>query len=223
MVIMLGLSNIGNRLRAAFYNKKIVNAVPEQPEEKANFYTKDLIDNPNYKIGDHTYGKPTVYDWDEGTKLIIGKYTAIASDVTILLGGNHRIEWATTYPFPAIANKWPMAAEIQGHPWSKGNVTIGNDVWIGNNVTILSGVTIGDGAVVAACSVVVKDVPPYTMVGGNPAKYIKQRFSDAQVKGLLQLKWWSWPDKKVEKYVHTLCSSNIDSLLKLLPKKGRKR
>lgn len=213
---MVRLSGISNRLRASFSKKQNIEA---PPEEAPKFYTKDLLDSPNYEIGDHTYGKPGVYDWSEGTKLIIGKYTAIASEVTIILGGNHRTEWASTYPFPAIAAKWPQAALIEGHPWSKGNVTIGNDVWVGNDVTILSGVTIGDGAVVAACAVVAKDVPPYTIVGGNPAKPIKQRFTDKQIKGLLELKWWNWPDEKVGKYVHLLCSSNIEGLLKLLKKK----
>jgi acetyltransferase-like isoleucine patch superfamily enzyme len=206
-------------LRSALINlllpKQELQPVEDAPPTQEPFYTRDLLGNPDFEIGDHTYGKPLVYDWQEGTRLIIGKYTAIASEVTILLGGNHRTEWVSMYPFPALADKWPRANGIAGHPWSKGNVVIGNDVWIGTGATILSGVTIGDGAVVAARSVVVKDVPPYTIVGGSPAKPLKKRFDDNQIKKLLKLQWWNWPDEKVGRHVGMLCSSNINAILKL--------
>lgn len=178
------------------------------------FYTKVILADKDYDIGDHTYGHPKVYDWDEGTKLTIGRYCSIADDVTILLGGNHRTDWVTTYPFSAIPEVWPEAKEITGHPQSKGGVVIGNDVWIGFGSTILSGVKIGDGAVIAAKSVVTKDVPPYSIVGGLPAKVIKYRFSDEKIEKLLKIKWWNWREKKIRKNIELFCSDRIDDLLK---------
>lgn len=177
-------------------------------------YTKDLLNNSNYQIGEFTYGKPQVYDWNEGTKLIIGKYTSIADEVTILLGGNHRMDWVSTYPFPTFPEKWPKAKDIKGHPWSKGDVVIGNDVWIGNGATILSGVTISDGAVIAARALVVKDVPAYAVVGGNPAKVIKYRFSRRTIKKLLRVAWWNWPKEKIERNIEFICTHDVDGILK---------
>jgi acetyltransferase-like isoleucine patch superfamily enzyme len=177
------------------------------------FYTKDIFAESAYKIGEHTYGRPKVYDWQEGTTLSIGKYTSIAEDVTILLGGNHRTDWVTTYPFPALTDKWPEAAGIKGHPQSKGDVVIGNDVWVGFGATILSGVRIGDGAVIAAKSVVTKDVEPYSIVGGTPAKLIKYRFPQEIIDKLIKLKWWEWDDAKVKKNIEILCSDRIGELI----------
>jgi acetyltransferase-like isoleucine patch superfamily enzyme len=172
--------------------------------KKEKFYTRDLLNDKSYVIGPHTYGKPKVYDWDEGTTLMIGDYTSIAEGVTILLGGNHRTDWVTTYPFSEISEDWPQAKGIKGHPSSKGNVMIGNDVWIGFGATILSGVTIGDGAVVAAKSLVVKDVPPYAIVGGSPAKVIKY----------LELKWWEWSENKIKRNLSLLCSTETSAVLR---------
>ena len=176
-------------------------------------YTKDVITGEGYSIGDYTYGKPTVYDWNDGGKLIIGKYTSIADGVKILLGGNHQTGWVTTYPFPALNNKWPEAKDIKGHPWSKGDVKIGNDVWIASGVTILSGVTIGDGAVIAAASVVVKDVPAYTIVAGNPAKVVKERFDSQVSKQISESKWWDWTEDNVRKGITLLCSNDIKGFI----------
>jgi acetyltransferase-like isoleucine patch superfamily enzyme len=181
----------------------------------SDFYTRDFLNNPDYQIGEGTYGKPHIYDWSEGSKLIIGKYTAIADEVTIILGGNHRMDWVSMYPFPALSDEWPEAQNIKGHPWTKGDVVIGSDVWIGNGATILSGVNIGDGAVIAARAVVVKDVPPYSIVGGNPAKIIKYRFSEPTIKQLLRIAWWNWPKEKIAKHVKTLCSTNTEAIIKL--------
>lgn len=178
------------------------------------FYTKDFFADTAYEIGRYTYGRPKVYDWNEGTVLKIGNFTSIAEDVTILLGGNHRTDWVTTYPFPALPEAWPEASTITGHPQSKGDVVIGNDVWIGFGVTILSGVTIGDGAVVAAKSVVTKDVPPYAIVGGVPAKVLKHRFSTEVIAKLLKLQWWNWKDKKIKKQLHLLCSDRVSELVR---------
>jgi acetyltransferase-like isoleucine patch superfamily enzyme len=175
-------------------------------------FTREFLEF-KYRIGKHTYGKPKVHDWEDGTKLIIGDYSSIAEEVTILLGGNHRMDWVTTYPFPAFPEKWPNAAKIKGHPSSKGDVIIGNDVWIGFGCTILSGVKIGDGAVVAARSVVTKDVPPYAIVGGVPAKVIKYRFNEDIIEKLLKLKWWNWKEDKIKKNMKLLCSDKIEELL----------
>lgn len=178
------------------------------------FFTVDYLNNPAYEIGDYTYGKPKIYDWNEGTTLKIGKYCSIADGVTILLGGNHRADWITTYPFPALVEYWPEANGIEGHPQSKGDVVIGNDVWIGFGATILSGVNIGDGAIIAAKALVTKDVPPYAIVGGSPAKVIKSRFTKKEIKKLLKTKWWDWSHDKISENVQSLCSNNIDDIVK---------
>ena len=178
-----------------------------------NFYTKDILEGRGYTIGDYTYGRPDVHDWSDGTTLTIGKYTSIAEGVNILLGGNHRVDWVTTYPFPALDDEWPDASGIEGHPQSKGNIVIGNDVWLGFGVTILSGVEIGDGAVIAARSVVTKSVPPYAIVGGIPAKVIKYRFSDDVIEKLLSLQWWNWDEQKIKRHIHILCSDRVKELI----------
>lgn len=163
-------------------------------------------------IGKYTYGKPTVYSWGEGAKIIIGNFCSIAK-CDIYIGGNHRTDWVTTYPFGHI-NKQPFNKfNGIGHPATNGDVIIGNDVWISNNVTIMSGVTIGDGAVIANNSHVVKNVEPYSIVGGNPAKLIKYRFTTEQIAKLLEIKWWYWDDDKINKYTPLLCN-NIDEFIK---------
>src|SRR4051812_38008350 len=159
------------------------------------FYTRETIPNPRYEIGEYTYGTPAVYDWEQGSTLRVGKYCSIADEVTILLGGNHRTEWVTTYPFPALQAAWPKAVDVtEPADTTKGDVVIGNDVWIATRVTILSGVTIGDGAVLAAGAVVVDDVDPYAIVAGNPARLVKKRFSEEEIEALLDARWWDWPD-----------------------------
>lgn len=184
-----------------------------------NFYTKDLLKNEVNKgvasIGEHTYGKPKIFHWGEEAKIKIGKFCSIADEVVIFLGGNHRTDWVTTYPFPALANDWPEAGGIKGHPATKGNVIIGNDVWIGYGATILSGVTIGDGAVIGTQAVVTKDIEAYTIVVGNPAREIKKRFNQLQIEKLLEIKWWNWPIKKIKKNIELLCSGNVDNLLNI--------
>lgn len=165
------------------------------------------------QIGDYTYGSPKVFHWGENAKLYIGKFCSIADEVSIFLGGNHRHDWITTYPFPAFTDKWPEANNIKGHPATKGDVIIGNDVWIGYGATILSGVKIGDGAVIAARAVVTKNVDPYSIVGGNPARFIKKRFEDDLVEKLLDVEWWDWPIDKIRKYIDVLCSNNIEKFI----------
>ena len=173
-------------------------------------YTKDLL-GERYSIGDHTYGKPRVVSWEkEGTSLRIGRYCSISTHVVIFLGSEHRTDWVSTYPFPSL---WKEARSINGHPFSKGDVAIGNDVYIGYNVTILSGVTIGDGAAIGACSVVTRNIPPYAIVAGNPAQVIRYRFDDETIRKLLEIKWWNWPNDKVAENVHLICSDSVDVLI----------
>ncbi len=132
-------------------------------------YTKDTLAGWGdvVEVGDYSYGTPSVWHWGEGAKLKIGKFCSFAWDINIFLGGEHRPDWISQYPFPAFFTE---AYNIKGHPTTKGNIVIGNDVWVGFNATILSGVKIGDGAVIGAGAVVTKDVPDYALVLGSPAK-----------------------------------------------------
>lgn len=177
------------------------------------FFTKDIFKSySNFNIGDFTYGEPRVLFPNEAN-LVIGKYCSIAQNVTIFLGGNHRTDWISTYPFPSINEFKQVADNIEGHPISKGDVTIGNDVWIGRDVIILSGVTISDGAVIGAGSIVSKNIGPYEIWGGNPAKHIKNRFSEDITKKLLEIEWWDWPDTKVRSYIPHLCNTNVENFI----------
>lgn len=155
-------------------------------------------------VGKHSYGFPNVYTWDEKTRLEIGKFCSIAEGVTFILGGEHRMDWITTYPFSAVGKAWKGAESITGHPASKGDIVVGNDVWIGHGALILSGVRIGDGAVIGAGSVVNKNVDDYAIVAGNPARFIRFRFDEDIRFGLKQLAWWDWPDKKISKNLQKL-------------------
>lgn len=173
-----------------------------------------MADNPQYaahEIGQGTYGTPHVISWDDRTRLRIGKYCSIADGVVILLGGEHRTDWITTYPFSVL---WPEAQTIKGHPRTRGDVMIENDVWIGREAMILSGVRIGDGAVIGARSVVTKDVAPYTIVAGNPARVIRQRFSTDQICALLKIAWWNWDKERLQLHLPLLLSENIDEFIK---------
>lgn len=166
-------------------------------------------------IGAGTYGNPLIYTWDDKTRIKIGKYCSIAADVKIIAGGEHRLDWITTFPFTKFPKEWEGAIGIEGHPATKGDVIIGNDVWIGNGVTILSGVEIGDGAVIAAASVVTGTIPPYSIAGGIPAKVIRSRFSFEVIDALLNLKWWDWPVQTIQANLKTLLSSpDLSQILK---------
>lgn len=180
-------------------------------------FTREQIGGENIVVGDHTYGLPEVSTWGENSKLVIGKYCSIAKGVEIYMGGNHHIEWVTTYPFSAVEfqDLYPEAYEnIGNQPVSKGDVIIGNDVWIGRGATILSGVNIGNGAVIGAKAVIAKDVPAYAVVVGNPSKVIKYRFNNKQIKKLEEISWWNWDDEKVKENIHLLCSEKIDDFIK---------
>jgi acetyltransferase-like isoleucine patch superfamily enzyme len=163
-------------------------------------------------MGPHSYGEPRLVRHEgDVNDLYIGAYCSIAEDVEIMVGGNHRPEWISTFPM-RIKFNLPGALE-DGQPASKGDVRIGNDVWIGRGSRILSGVTIGDGAVIGAWSVVTKDVRPYAIAVGVPAREIKRRFSDNQVDALLRIQWWQWPDEKVIAEVGALNGGPIDEFI----------
>lgn len=164
--------------------------------------------------GKYTYGSPKILWNNKDAKLTVGNFCSIAANVNIYLGGNHRIDWVTTYPFGHIHKNKFNNFDGVGHPSTRGDVIIGNDVWIGSDVTIMSGVTIGDGAVIANNSHVVKDVEAYSLVGGNPAKLIKYRFASEQIEQLLKIKWWYWDDDKINKFTTLLCDNDIDNFIK---------
>jgi len=167
--------------------------------------------------GKYTYfaDTPNILWQNDDAKLIIGNFCSIAKNLKIYLGGNHRTDWVTTYPFGHTYQNIFNSYDGHGLPSTKGDVIIGNDVWIGDNVTIMSGVTIGDGVVIANNSHVVKNIEPYSLVGGNPAKLIKYRFSQEQISKLLEIKWWHWDDDKINQFAHVLCNNNIDEFIKL--------
>lgn len=178
-----------------------------------NFATKNNIElankYPEFKIGQGTYGDLEI-KFKDGAEIEIGAYTSIAANVKVFLGGEHRTDWVTTYPFNVLTDS---AKSIKGHPKSKGNVVIGNDVWIGTDAIILSGVNIADGAVIGAGAVVTQNIPPYAIVAGNPAQIIKYRFGKEIIEELLVIEWWSWPRKSIEKAIPDLLNSNIKGFL----------
>ncbi|MEC4806598.1 MAG: CatB-related O-acetyltransferase [Jaaginema sp. PMC 1079.18] len=188
-------------------------------------FLKNIIQNPNIIVGDYTYyddfenpenfERNVLYHFDFiGDKLIIGKFCAIASDVQFIMnGGNHDIHHFTSYPFYIFGEAWQKVTPTEIN--TKGDTIIGNDVWLGYNATILPGVQIGDGAVVGAKAVVTKDIAPYTIVGGNPAKPISQRFQPDVIEILLSLKWWNWPIEKITQHLEILSSNDGEKLRQL--------
>lgn len=163
-----------------------------------------------YEIGEWTYGNPSIRSGRAGKALKIGRFCALAYGVVIVLGEEHRTDWVTTYPFSRL---FPKAKRFPGHPRSKGDVIIGNDVWIGRDALILSGVEIGNGAVIAARSVVTKDVAPYSIVAGNPAKLVRFRFNKSITADLQKIAWWNWSMLKIAEALPLLLSSNKEAFI----------
>jgi len=176
--------------------KKVINKIDN----------KRLVKLGVLEINDYSYGKINALYWDTKTKLNIGKFVSIADGVTFILGGNHRIDWITTYPFPIFASELGFDVDIEGHPSTKGDITIGHDVWIGQNATILSGVKVGNGVVIGAASVVAKDIPNYAICVGNPSRVIGYRFDQETISQLEEIAWWDWDKEKIRNSIEILCS-----------------
>jgi virginiamycin A acetyltransferase len=189
-------------------------------------FLKNFISSPNILVGDYTY-----YDDPEGPdrfesnvlyhfpfigdKLIIGKFCAIAKGVTFIMNGaNHKTSGFSTYPFFIFGNGWEDTTPAAGELSYKGNTVVGHDVWLGYEATIMPGVSIGHGAIVASKSVVTSDVPPYSVVGGNPAKILKYRFDAKTIEALLSVAWWDWSAEKITRHLKLITNNDIDALMK---------
>lgn len=185
-------------------------------------FLKSVVTNPNIIVGDYTYYDDpegperfehnVLYHFDFiGDRLVIGKFCSIAHGATFIMnGGNHRTDWFTNYPFPIFGHGWEGAMpEAWPH---KGDTRIGNDVWIGHGAAFMPGVHVGDGAIVASKAVVTKDVPPYSVVGGNPARVIRYRFDEATVDALLEVRWWDWDIERITRNLGAICGARLDLL-----------
>ncbi|WP_249781262.1 CatB-related O-acetyltransferase [Leptothermofonsia sichuanensis] len=199
---------------------------PDRPYPMADHrrvcFIKNFIQSPNIIVGDYSYyddpvdpegfERNVLYNYGSD-RLIIGKFCAIATGVKFIMGGaNHKLDGISTYPFPIFGQGWETEIEQVMNLPSRGDTIVSNDVWIGYESLIMPGVRIGDGAVIAARSVVVKDIPPYTIAGGNPAQPIKQRFNDTEVAQLLEIKWWDWDRAKITRSIHLIMGNNIQAL-----------
>ncbi|HEX8541739.1 MAG TPA: CatB-related O-acetyltransferase [Pseudomonas sp.] len=178
---------------------------------------KIRLEYPGYTVGVGTYGIPEIIEFGDDSILRVGSYTSIAAGVRILLGGEHRTDWLTTYPFPAMMRG---LEDIKDYSPSKGDVVIGSDCWICADTMILSGVTIGHGSIVAAGAVVTRDVAPFSVVGGNPCKFIRWRFDEDVRDLLLQAAWWDWPMEEVKSVARMLSSSDMDAFLSYIRRRA---
>jgi virginiamycin A acetyltransferase len=187
-------------------------------------FIKNTVKNPNIVIGDYTY-----YDDPEdsehfernvlyhfpfiGDRLVIGKFCALAKGVRFIMNGaNHKMSGFSTYPFQIFVGGWEKVTPKPGDLPYKGDTVVGNDVWIGYDALIMPGVNIGHGAIVGSRSVVTGDVPPYAIVGGNPAVVIKSRFAPPIVEELLRIAWWDWPIDKVSRNLGAIVAADLDAL-----------
>ena len=190
-------------------------------------YLNQVVTNPNIIVGDYTMYNDFVNDPTEfeknnvlyhypinGDRLIIGKFCSIACGAKFLFNSaNHSLTSLSTYPFPIFFEEWGLERAQVTRAWDhKGDIVIGNDVWIGYEAVILAGVTIGDGAIIGTRAVVTKDVPPYTIVGGVPAKPIRKRFSDHIIAALLALRWWDWTEERIAAHLDAIQSGQIDQI-----------
>ena len=195
--------------------------------DRQTIYLKNIITNPNIMVGDYTIYNDFVHDpvmFEQNNvlyhypinkdKLIIGKFCSIACGARFLFNSaNHTLSSLSTYTFPLFYEEWDLNQQDVVNSWdNKGDIVIGNDVWIGYEAVILSGVTVGDGAIIGARAVVTKDVPPYTIVGGVPAKPIRKRFSEDTIASLLEIKWWDWPKERITSNITAIQSGNMEQL-----------
>ena len=203
------------------------NKIYPRTGDKEIVYLKDVVTGPNIEIGDHTIYNDFVRDPRDfeknnvlyhypvnGDTLKIGKFCSIACGAKFLFtSGNHSLQSLSTYTFPIFYEEWGLDAKDIRSAWdNKGDIVIGNDVWIGYEAVILSGVTIGDGAIVGARAVGTKDVPPYTIVGGVPARSIRRRFDEETVKKLEALRWWDWDEERIKRSIPAIQSGDIEAL-----------
>ncbi len=184
-------------------------------------FLKNIITKPQIIVGDYTYyddpsdvhnfEKNVLYMFDFSTdKIIIGKFCQIATGVRFITNAsNHSMSGVSTYPFKVFGKSW---SDIPVDIKSKGDIVIGNDVWIGNSATIMTGIKIGDGAIIGTNALVTKDVEPYTIVGGNPARVIRKRFDAETISFLLQLAWWNWPIDKITENLASITLGDLESL-----------
>ncbi|WP_148410752.1 CatB-related O-acetyltransferase [Murimonas intestini] len=190
-------------------------------------YLKNVVNNVNIEVGDYTIyndfvhdpcgfqGNNVLYHYPiNGDKLKIGKFCSVACGAKFLFtSANHAMKSLSTYTFPIFFEEWDLDVKNITSAWdNKGDIIIGNDVWIGYEAVILSGVKIGDGAIIGTRAVVTKDVPPYTIVGGVPARPIRKRFSDDIISELLRIQWWNWPADRIRRNIADIQSGNIDAL-----------
>lgn len=203
------------------------NKIYPRPNDKQIVYLKDVITSPNIIVGDYTIYNDFVNDPRDfvknnvlyhypinGDKLIIGKFCSIACGAKFMFtSGNHSMKSLSNYTFPIFFDEWGLDAKDICNAWdNKGDIVIGNDVWIGYDAVIMSGVKIGDGAIIGTRAVVTKDVPPYTIVGGVPAKPIRKRFDDETIEKLLALRWWDWSYEKIKRNIPAIRSGDITEL-----------
>ena len=187
-------------------------------------YLKSVITNPNIIVGDFTIYNDFVRDPRDFEKnnvlyhypinhdrLLIGKFCSIACGAKFLMrSANHSLASLSTYPFPIFYEEWGLDVRDITAAWTpKGDIVIGNDVWIGYEAVVMAGVTIGDGAIIGARAVVTRDVPPYTIMGGVPAKEIRKRFPDETIGKFLKLRWWDWPEEKIQRYIGEIQAGRI--------------
>ncbi len=206
---------------------KVENKIYPRTGDTETVYLKNVVTGPNIEIGNYTMYNDYVHDPRDfeknnvlyhypvnGDKLKIGKFCSIACGAKFLFtSANHTMRSLSTYPFPIFFEEWELDAKNICEAWdNKGDIVIGNDVWIGFEAVILSGVTIGDGAIIGTRAVVTKDVPPYTIVGGIPAKPIRKRFDDETIAQLEALNWWDWDEETIRNNISAIQSGDIAAL-----------
>ena len=196
-------------------------------------FIKNVVTRKNISIGDYTYYDDpdgaedfeahVTYHYEFlGDRLVIGKFCAIARGITFIMNGaNHRMNSVTTYPFNIMGHGWEKCTPTLEDLPFKGDTVVGNDVWIGQDVTVMPGVHIGDGAIIAAESVVTRDIPPYHVAGGNPCRVIRKRFDGALIDYLLALKWWDWDAEKIFCNLEALCSGDLEQIRTVTEPGGR--